>query len=67
MCYIFSPLRPGRGSQNSTPPRYPDVKQRFADLGMSLGGTPSELDIYIKSEIEKWSKVIKDTDIRALD
>jgi tripartite-type tricarboxylate transporter receptor subunit TctC len=27
----------------------PDVKQRFTDLGMSLGGgTPSELDIYIK-------------------
>jgi tripartite-type tricarboxylate transporter receptor subunit TctC len=46
----------------------PDVKQRFTDLGMSLGGgTPSELDIYIKSEIEKWSKVIKDADIRALD
>ena len=38
----------------------PDVKQRFTDLGMSLGGgTPSDLDIYIKSEIEKWSKVIK--------
>ena len=46
----------------------PDAKQRFTDLGMSLGGgTPSELDIYIKSEIEKWSKVIKDADIRALD
>jgi hypothetical protein len=30
-------------------------------------GTPSELDIYIKSEIEKWSKVNKDADIRALD
>jgi tripartite-type tricarboxylate transporter receptor subunit TctC len=44
----------------------PDTKQRFADLGMSIGaGTPDALDAYIRSEISKWSKVIKDADIRA--
>jgi len=46
----------------------PDVVQRFGDLGMSVnGGTPAELDAYIKAEIAKWAKVIKDADIRAPD
>jgi tripartite-type tricarboxylate transporter receptor subunit TctC len=46
----------------------PEVRQRFADLGMSVtGGTPEALDAYIKSEIGKWSKVIEDADIRAPD
>jgi tripartite-type tricarboxylate transporter receptor subunit TctC len=46
----------------------PDVKQRFADLGMTAdASTPDGLDAYIKSEIGKWSKVIKDADIRAPD
>jgi tripartite-type tricarboxylate transporter receptor subunit TctC len=46
----------------------PETQQRFADLGMSVaGGTPAELDAYIKAEIAKWSKVIKDADIRAPD
>jgi tripartite-type tricarboxylate transporter receptor subunit TctC len=44
----------------------PDVQQRFADLGMTAeSSTPEGLDAYIKSEIGKWSKVIKDADIRA--
>jgi tripartite-type tricarboxylate transporter receptor subunit TctC len=44
----------------------PDVKQRFADLGMTgEDSTPAALDAYIKSEIAKWTKVIKDADIRA--
>ena len=46
----------------------PDVKQRFADLGMTAeDSTPESLDAYIKSEIAKWTKVIKDADIRAPD
>ncbi len=44
----------------------PDVQQRFADLGMTTTtSTPDALDAYIKTEIAKWSKVIKDADIRA--
>jgi tripartite-type tricarboxylate transporter receptor subunit TctC len=44
----------------------PDVKQRFADLGMTAeDSSPAALDAYIKSEIAKWTKVIKDADIRA--
>src|SRR5712692_4815558 len=46
----------------------PDVKQRFADLGMSSeDSTPEGLDAYIRAEIAKWTKVIKDADIRALE
>jgi tripartite-type tricarboxylate transporter receptor subunit TctC len=46
----------------------PDVKQRFADLGMTaLDRTPDELDAYIRSEIAKWTKVIKEADIKAAE
>jgi len=45
-----------------------DTKRRFADLGMTNGGSsPEELDAYIKSEIAKWSKVIKDANIQPID
>ena len=45
-----------------------DTKKRFADLGMTNGGSsPEELDAYIKSEIAKWSKVIKDANIQPMD
>ncbi|HJQ56801.1 MAG TPA: tripartite tricarboxylate transporter substrate binding protein [Vineibacter sp.] len=44
----------------------PDVRQKFAELGMSVGGGPPErLDAYIKSETAKWGKVISDAGIRA--
>jgi tripartite-type tricarboxylate transporter receptor subunit TctC len=33
----------------------------------SEGSTPEALDTTIKSEIAKWSKVIKDADIRPQD
>lgn len=46
----------------------PDVKQRFADLGMSSeDSTPDGVETYIRSEIAKWTRVIKDADIRALE
>ena len=46
----------------------PEVKQRFADLGMTAEDrTPDRLDAYIRAEIAKWTKVIKDADIRAPD
>jgi tripartite-type tricarboxylate transporter receptor subunit TctC len=46
----------------------PDTRRRFADLGMtSEGSTPQVLDGYIKSEIAKWSKVIKEAAIPPAD
>jgi tripartite-type tricarboxylate transporter receptor subunit TctC len=45
-----------------------DLKARFADLGMTAeASTPDELEAYIKSEIAKWTKVIKEADIKALE
>jgi len=46
----------------------PDTQRRFVDLGMSSeASTPEALDGYIKSEIAKWSKVIKSANIPAAD
>ena len=39
----------------------PDVKQKCAQLGFDpVGDTPEEFSAYIKKEVEKWGKVIKD-------
>ena len=44
----------------------PDVKQRYTDLGMTADdSTPESVNAYIKSEIAKWTKVIRDADIKA--
>ncbi len=40
----------------------PDISKRLLDLGLEpAGGTPDELAAYQKSEIAKWSKVVKDS------
>jgi tripartite-type tricarboxylate transporter receptor subunit TctC len=45
-----------------------DTKQRFVELGMTTrSSSPQELDAYIKSEIAKWAKVIKEANVQALD
>jgi tripartite-type tricarboxylate transporter receptor subunit TctC len=45
-----------------------DTKKRYTDLGMVVrSDTPEEFDAYIKAEIAKWSKVIKDANVEALD
>ena len=44
----------------------PDVKARFADLGIDvLQGSPEELASFTRSEIERFAKIIRDTGIRA--
>jgi len=38
----------------------PDVKARFAELGLeTVGSTPAQFDQWIKSEIERWGRVIR--------
>lgn len=40
--------------------RSPEMKARMADLGMeTVGNTPEQFDAYIRTEIEKWAKVVK--------
>ncbi len=48
-----------------------DTKKRYADLGMTVssdgGTTPDQVDTYIRSEVVKWAKVIKDANIQPMD
>ena len=48
-----------------------DTKKRYADLGMTNSGvggtTPKQVDAYIKSEIAKWAKVIKNANIQPIE
>ena len=38
----------------------PDVKTRFSELGLeTVGSTPAQLDQWIKTEIERWGRVIR--------
>ena len=38
----------------------PDAKTRFAELGLeTVGSSPAQLDQWIKSEIERWGRVIR--------
>ncbi len=38
----------------------PEVKSRFAELGLeAVGSTPAQLDQWIKTEIERWGRVIR--------
>lgn len=43
--------------------KMPEVKQRFNQLEL-ISSTPEEFDGFIKAEIAKWTKVIKDAGIR---
>jgi tripartite-type tricarboxylate transporter receptor subunit TctC len=44
----------------------PDVKERLASQGAdTMPGTPAELDRYIRAEIPKWTKVIRESGARA--
>ena len=46
--------------------KMPDVKERFAAIGVDVvGNTPEEFAAQIKVEIAKWAKVIKDANIKA--
>jgi tripartite-type tricarboxylate transporter receptor subunit TctC len=43
----------------------PDIKERFAKSGAeTVGGTPEQFGAAMKSEIAKWSKLIKDARLR---
>ncbi|MDO8595879.1 MAG: tripartite tricarboxylate transporter substrate-binding protein, partial [Sulfuricaulis sp.] len=43
----------------------PDVKERFLNTGMETVGTsPEKFEAFVKSEMAKWGKVVKDAGIR---
>ena len=42
----------------------PDVKDKCAQLGFDVvADKPEQFAVYIKKEVEKWSKVIRDANI----
>jgi tripartite-type tricarboxylate transporter receptor subunit TctC len=44
--------------------RMPDLKEKFASLGLDLlGGTPEQTTAAIKAEIETWARVVRDAKI----
>ena len=44
----------------------PDVRKRFADLGMEpVGNSPAQFAEVIRSEIPVWAKVIKESGAKA--
>ena len=46
--------------------KLPDVAQRFQlDGAEGVGSTPKEFAAFLKAEMQKWSKVIKDAGIKA--
>jgi tripartite-type tricarboxylate transporter receptor subunit TctC len=45
--------------------RRPDNRERFAQLGMEpVGSTSAELTVFLRNEVAKWAKVIKDANVR---
>jgi tripartite-type tricarboxylate transporter receptor subunit TctC len=45
-----------------------DIKKRYLDLGMvTRTSSPEEFDAYIRAEVAKWSGVIKEANVQALD
>jgi tripartite-type tricarboxylate transporter receptor subunit TctC len=44
----------------------PDVKERFADLGIDVTpSTPAELTAFSRAEIDRLAKVIRDAGVKA--
>ena len=43
----------------------PDVKKRFADLGVeAVSSSPAEFSAFIKAEMDKYAKLIKEASIK---
>jgi tripartite-type tricarboxylate transporter receptor subunit TctC len=43
----------------------PEVKRRFAEQGVrTIGGTPEQFGAYLRSQMTRWAKVVKDAGVR---
>ena len=46
--------------------KIPEVKERLENVGFEIvGGTPEAFGAYMKSEIDKWARVVKTSGVRA--
>jgi tripartite-type tricarboxylate transporter receptor subunit TctC len=54
--------------QLSTAIRNPAVKEKLTQQGMDIsGGGPEEMDKFLRAEVARWAKVVRDNHIRAGD
>ena len=45
--------------------KLPDVRERLTSLGTEIaGGTPEELGEIVRREVARWTKVVKDSDLK---
>ena len=45
--------------------RRPEIRERFVQIGIEpVGSTSAEFTTYLKGEVAKWAKVIKDANVR---
>jgi tripartite-type tricarboxylate transporter receptor subunit TctC len=43
-----------------------EVKERFGKMGVEvIAGTPEQFSVFLKSEVERWARVVKEANIRA--
>jgi len=43
----------------------PDVREKFAGVGaVTTGGTPDEFATYIAADLARWTKVVKDANVK---
>ena len=46
--------------------KLPDVKERMFDLGLDpVGGSAESFGIFVKEDIARWAKVIKEANVKA--
>jgi tripartite-type tricarboxylate transporter receptor subunit TctC len=46
----------------------PAVREKLTQQGMDIaGGSPAEMDRFLRDEIARWAKVVRDNKIRAGD
>ena len=44
----------------------PEIKERFGKIGVEvIAGTPEHFSGFLKGEVERWARVIKEANIRA--
>jgi tripartite-type tricarboxylate transporter receptor subunit TctC len=54
--------------QLSTALKNPAVREKLTQQGMDVaGGGPEEMDRFLRTEIARWAKVVRDNRIRAGD
>jgi len=43
----------------------PDIRERFAAVGFEpIGTTPGAFAAYIRAEVPRWAKIVRDADIK---